>query len=141
TAAAELVRHHKLPAVIRQTTDRRAALDGADYVIITFQVGGIEAYRHDVEIPRKYGLDQTVGDTLGPGGVFRFLRSVRAYDEIAADLRELSPGAQVINYANPMAMATWYLNDSGARTVGLCHSVQGTSRMLARELGVPYDEV
>jgi alpha-galactosidase len=141
SAARALVAHHGFPTTVESTTDRRAALDGADYVIITFQVGGIDAFRDDVEIPRRYGLDQTVGDTLGPGGVFRFLRSVVAYREIAADLAELAPGAQVINYANPMAMATWYLNAIGARTVGLCHSVQGTSRMLARELEVPYEEV
>ncbi|OZM80116.1 alpha-glucosidase/alpha-galactosidase [Pseudonocardia sp. MH-G8] len=141
SAARALVAHHGFPTTVESTTDRRAALDGADYVIITFQVGGIDAFRDDVEIPRRYGLDQTVGDTLGPGGVFRFLRSVVAYREIAADLAELAPGAQVINYANPMAMATWYLNAIGARTVGLCHSVQGTSRMLARELDVPYEEV
>src|SRR5215467_242018 len=71
-AAAELVAHHGFPTVVERTTDRRAALDGANYVIVTFQVGGIEAYRTDVEIPRSYGLDQPVGDTLGPGGVFRF---------------------------------------------------------------------
>jgi alpha-galactosidase len=141
SAARALVAHHGFPTTVESTTDRRAALTGADHVIITFQVGGIDAFRDDVEIPRRYGLDQTVGDTLGPGGVFRFLRSVVAYREIAADLAEVAPGAQVINYANPMAMATWYLNAIGARTVGLCHSVQGTSRMLARELGVPYEEV
>jgi alpha-galactosidase len=110
-------------------------------VIITFQVGGLDAYQHDLEIPRRYGLDQTVGDTLGPGGVFRFLRSVPAYDAIAADMRELCPDALLINYANPMAMACWYLSAKGLRVVGLCHSVQGTSRMLARALDVPYDEV
>jgi alpha-galactosidase len=141
SAARALVAHHGFPTTVESTTDRRAALESADYVIITFQVGGIDAFRDDVEIPRRYGLDQTVGDTLGPGGVFRFLRSVVAYREIAADLAELAPDAQVINYANPMAMATWYLNAIGARTVGLCHSVQGTSRMLARELDVPYEEV
>jgi alpha-galactosidase len=141
SATRALVAHHGFPAVVESTTDRRAALAGADHVVITFQVGGVEAFREDVEIPRRYGLDQTVGDTLGPGGVFRFLRSVPAYREIAADIAEVAPGAQVINYANPMAMATWYLNALGARTVGLCHSVQGTSRMLARELDVPYDEV
>ncbi|MFE5334646.1 alpha-galactosidase [Isoptericola sp. NPDC056573] len=140
-AARELVDHHGLPTVVEQTTDRRAALDGADFVIITFQVGGVESYRHDVEIPRRYGVDQTVGDTVGPGGVFRFLRSVRAYQDIAADALEVCPDAQFINYANPMAMATAYLNALGLRTVGLCHSVQGTTRMLARTLGVPYDEV
>jgi alpha-galactosidase len=141
SAARALVAHHGFPTTVESTADRRAALDGADHVIITFQVGGVDAFRDDVEIPRRYGVDQTVGDTLGPGGVFRFLRSVVAYREIAADLAELAPRAQVINYANPMAMATWYLNALGARTVGLCHSVQGTSRMLARALDVPYEEV
>jgi alpha-galactosidase len=141
TAARALVAHHGLPTRVMTTTDRRQALDGADVVIITFQVGGVAAYRHDVEIPRRYGIDQTVGDTVGPGGVFRFLRSVPAYRDIAADARELCPEATFINYANPMAMATAYLSALGLRTVGLCHSVQGTTRMLARTLGVPYEEV
>ena len=133
--------HHGFPTRVEETTDRRAALDGADIVIITFQVGGVESYRHDVEIPRKYGIDQTVGDTVGPGGVFRFLRSVPAYEQIANDALEVCPNATFINYANPMAMATAYLNAKGLRTVGLCHSVQGTTRMLARTLGVPYEEI
>lgn len=137
----DLVAHHRLSATVECTTDRRNALDGADFVIITFQVGGIDAYRHDVAIPRRYGVDQPVGDTIGPGGVFRFLRSVPAYRAIAADMAELCPTAQLIQYANPMAMATWFLNRLGVRAVGLCHSVQGTSRMLARELGVVYEEV
>ncbi|SDT36695.1 alpha-galactosidase [Microlunatus soli] len=140
-ATRELIEHHGLGARVEETTDRRAALTEADFVIITFQVGGVEAYRHDVEIPRRYGVDQTVGDTIGPGGVFRFLRSVTSYRQIVADARELCPDAQFINYANPMAMATGYLNALGASTVGLCHSVQGTTRMLARTLGVPYEEV
>jgi alpha-galactosidase len=123
------------------TDDRRVALDGADYVIITFQVGGLDAFAHDIQIPRKYGVDQTVGDTLGPGGVFRFLRSVHAYADIASDMHELCPSALLINYANPMAMACWYLSELGITTVGLCHSVQGTSRMLARQLDVPYEDV
>lgn len=140
-ATRKLVEHHGFGTTVEETTDRREALREADIVIITFQVGGVESYRHDVEIPRRYGIDQAVGDTLGPGGVFRFLRSVRAYEEIAADARELCPQAQFINYANPMAMATAFLNAEGLRTVGLCHSVQGTTRMLARTLGVPYEEV
>ncbi|NAZ86372.1 alpha-glucosidase/alpha-galactosidase [Kineococcus indalonis] len=140
-AARKLVAHHGFDAQVVETTDRREALDGADFVIITFQVGGVASYRHDVEIPRRYGVDQTVGDTVGPGGVFRFLRSVPAYDAIAADALELCPDAVFINYANPMAMATAYLNAKGLRTVGLCHSVQGTTRMLARTLDVPYEEV
>ena len=140
-AARELVRHYGFPAVIEATTDRRAALDGAGYVIVTFQVGGLEAYAHDVRIPRTYGLDQTVGDTLGPGGVFRFLRSAPALAEIARDMAAVCPDALLINYANPMAMNCWYLSDLGVKTVGLCHSVQGTSHMLARQLGVPEDEI
>ncbi|WP_432512687.1 alpha-glucosidase/alpha-galactosidase [Kineococcus sp. SYSU DK001] len=140
-AARKLVAHHGFDAQVEETTDRRAALDGADFVIITFQVGGVEAYRDDVLIPRKYGIDQTVGDTVGPGGVFRFLRSVPAYEAIAADAHEVCPDAVFINYANPMAMATAFLNARGLKTVGLCHSVQGTTRMLARTLGVPYEEV
>jgi alpha-galactosidase len=75
SAARALVASHCLPTRIEATTDRRRALDGADHVIVTFQIGGLEAYRHDVQIPRRYGVDQTVGDTLGPGGVFRFLRT------------------------------------------------------------------
>ena len=141
TAARELAEFHDFDTEIVETTDQREALRDADFVIIAFQVGGIESYRHDVEIPRKYGVDQTVGDTVGPGGVFRFLRSVGAYEAIAADARELCPNAQFINYANPMAMATAFLNAQGLKAVGLCHSVQGTTRMLARTLDVPYEEV
>ena len=141
SAARDLGRHYGFPAVIESTTDRRMALDGADYVIVTFQVGGLEAYAHDVQIPRRYGLDQTVGDTLGPGGVFRFLRSAPALSDIASDMAEVCPDALLINYANPMAMSCWFLSSLGVKTVGLCHSVQGTSDMLARQLGVPYDEI
>lgn len=140
-ASRELIEHYNLDARVTVTTDQREALAGADFVVITFQVGGVDAYQHDVEIPRRYGLDQTVGDTLGPGGVFRFLRSVTAYERIAQDAAELCPEALFLNYANPMAMATSYLNLLGVSTVGLCHSVQGTTRMLARAVGVPYDEV
>lgn len=140
-AARELVAQHGFPTRVETTDDRKRALDGADYAIVTFQVGGVEAYYHDVHIPRTYGLDQTVGDTLGPGGVFRFLRSAPAYREIAEDMHRLCPKALLVNYANPMAMACWYLTELGIETVGLCHSVQGTSRMLARHLGVPYADV
>lgn len=140
-AARELIKHHNLPAKVEETTDRRAALDGAKYVIITFQVGGIDAFRLDVEIPRKYGIDQTVGDTLGPGGVFRGLRTIPVLMEIARDMRELCPDALCIQYANPMAINCWTLSDCGVKTVGLCHSVQGTSMMLAKSIDVPYEQV
>ncbi|MDF2760780.1 MAG: alpha-glucosidase/alpha-galactosidase [Thermomicrobiales bacterium] len=141
SAARALVASHCLPTRIEATTDRRRALDGADYVIVTFQIGGLEAYRYDVQIPRRYGVDQTVGDTLGPGGVFRFLRTAPVMREIVTDLREVAPDALLINYANPMSMLCWYLDRLGQKTVGLCHSIQAGSRLLARQVDVPYDEV
>jgi len=139
--ARELANHNGFGAVIEATDDRRAALTDADYVIVTFMVGGTDVYRHDMEIPRTYGVDQRIGDTLGPGGVFRFLRTYTAYSEIAKDMHEVCPDALLINYANPMAMNCWYLSELGITTVGLCHSVQGTSRMLAENIDVAYDDI
>lgn len=134
--AQRLIAGHKLPATVEATLDRRKALEGADFVVVTFQVGGVEAYEPDVEIPRKYGLDQTVGDTLGPGGIFRGLRTAAALDLIIADMHEVCPDALMIQYANPMSINCWYSSDAGIKTVGLCHSVQGTSEMLARLMGL-----
>ena len=88
-----LIDGHGLTARVAASLDRRAMLRDADVVLVTFQVGGLEAYRHDVEIPRRYGIDQTVGDTLGPGGVFRGLRTGFVLETIAADMRELCPDA------------------------------------------------
>jgi len=119
----------------------RDALSGADFVVTVFQVGGVDAHGFDVEIPREYGVDQTVGDTLGPGGVFRGLRSVEALRVVARTMQEACPGALLLNYANPMSINCWATDLLGVTVVGLCHSVQGTSQLLARELGVPYDEV
>ncbi len=137
----ELIDHHQLPAKIEVGNDRRTALRGADYVIVTFQIGGLDAYRLDVEIPRRYGIDQAVGDTLGPGGIMRFLRSSVVYQSIAEDMLELCPNALVLNYANPMAMNCWFLSRLGIKTVGLCHSVQNTTHMLAKHLDVPYEDI
>ncbi len=134
--AKTLIESHHLPATVEATTDRRKALTGADFVVITFQIGGIDAYELDVEIPRKYGLDQPVGDTLGPGGIFRGLRTAAALDEITADMLEVCPDALIIQYANPMGINCWYSSEAGIKTVGLCHSVQGTSQMLARHMGL-----
>lgn len=132
---------NKLPAKVVMTTDRRKALKDADYVIVAFQVGGVEAYKHDVEVPRRYGLDQCVGDTLGPGGVFRGLRSIGALTAIARDMQDLCPDALMLQYANPMAMNCWATNGMGIKTVGLCHSVQGTSQMLVKRAGFRYEDV
>jgi alpha-galactosidase len=139
--ARRLIEVHGLGAKVEVPVGRREALDGADFVICTFQVGGIEAYAYDVGIPREYGIDQPVGDTLGPGGIFRGLRTIGALREIAVDMAELCPQALLIQYANPMSINCWATSALGIETVGLCHSVQHTSKMLAGELGVPYEEV
>ncbi len=130
------------PARVQATTDRREAIRGADYVITTFQQGGLEAYRLDIEIPRRYGVEQCVGDTLGPGGVFRGLRTIPVLLELCHEMDQVAPDALLLNYVNPMAINCWAVDRATGRPhVGLCHSVQGTSEMLARWLGVPYAEV
>jgi len=132
----------KLPARIAATTDRAQAIQDADYVITTFQQGGLEAYESDIEIPRKYGLEQCVGDTLGPGGVFRALRTIPVLIDLCEEMDKLAPDALLLNYVNPMAANCWAVDAATGRPhVGLCHSVQGTSEMLARWIKVPYDEV
>jgi len=128
---------------ITATTDRERALDGADYVLSMIQVAG---YRpgtvRDFAIPKRHGLEQTIGDTLGIGGIMRGLRTVPAMLEIVRDMERLCPDALHLNYVNPMAIVTWALNAaSPVPTVGLCHSVQGTAAQLARDLGVPEGEL
>ncbi|MGH2591603.1 MAG: alpha-galactosidase [Actinomycetota bacterium] len=137
----QLIDDAKLPTRLEVAPDLRSALPGADVVITVFQVGGVDAYAHDVLIPRGYGIDQTVGDTLGPGGIFRGLRTVEALREVAETMLEVCPDAWLLNYANPMSINCWATDLLGVKIVGLCHSVQGTSQLLARELGVPYGEV
>jgi len=136
-----LKEQENLPITIEYTTERREALPNADYVINMIQVGGLEAYQLDVDIPRKYGIDQTVGDTLGPGGVFRGLRTIPVLLDIARDIEELCPQALFINYANPMAILCWAMNKATkVKNVGLCHSVQGTSRTLAEFIGAGTED-
>lgn len=131
-----------LKATLLATTDQRDALRNVDYVITTFQQGGLEAYALDIEIPQKYGIEQCVGDTLGPGGVFRGLRTIPVLLELCNDLDDVAPDALILNYANPMAINCWAIEQgTGRPCVGLCHSVQGTSAMLADWIGVPYEEV
>src|SRR5450755_16628 len=140
-AARALAERHGLQPEITVVDDRAEALAGAEFVLCAFQVGGMEAYRLDVELPRERGIDQPVGDTLGPGGIFRGLRTIAALRELAADMRRVCPRALLIQYANPMSANCWATDRLGVRTLGLCHSVQHTSRMLAEELDVPYDEI
>mgnify|MGYP005853899221 CR=1 FL=1 len=137
-----LIDQQRLPAGIEATVDRRQALAGADYVISVIQVGGSRAYEMDLQIPRRYGVDQAVGDTLGPGGVFRGLRSIPVLLEIARDMEELCPQAWLLNYTNPLAINVWGLyRGSTIKVVGLCHSVQGTAAYLARVMGIRYDKL
>jgi len=130
-------------ARIEATRDRRAALDGADYVFTLMQVGGYRpATVTDFELPKRFGLRQTIGDTLGIGGIMRGLRTIPVLLDICRDMEERCPDALLLQYVNPMAILCWAAaRASSIRTVGLCHSVQGTARELAADLGVPADEV
>jgi alpha-galactosidase len=130
-------------AKVEATTDRRTALDGADYVVTSFQVGG---YRPstviDFEVPKWFGLRQTIADTLGVGGIMRGLRTIPVLLGVCRDMEELCPDALLLQYVNPMAMLCWAVAErSTIRTVGLCHSVQYTAAQLAADLGLPADEV
>jgi alpha-galactosidase len=128
---------------VTATLDRRAALDGADYVINSVQVGGHAATVRDYEVPLRYGLRQTIGDTLGIGGIMRALRTAPVMLGIGRDMADVCPGAWLLNYTNPMAMLCWITYDGTqtTRIVGLCHSVQNTTRQLAEIAGVPPAEV
>jgi alpha-galactosidase len=123
--------------------DRRRSLEGADYAINMIQVGGHAATVVDHEIPARYGLRQTIGDTLGVGGIFRALRTIPVMEGIAADMAAVCPDAWLLNYTNPMAMLcqATYLGTPQQRVVGLCHSVQNTTEELAALVGVPFEEI
>lgn len=122
------------------TTDRRDALRDADYVLTTIRVG--DDYERDIGIPMKYGVDQAVGDTVGPGGVFKGLRTIPVLIDIAQDIDVVAPNATLLNYTNPMAMACWAIGEMAeVPTIGLCHSVQRTTQTLAGFIGAPTSEV
>jgi len=127
---------------VEASTDRLDVLPGSDYVINSIEVAGLENVRHDYDIPMRYGVDQCIGDTIGPGGIFKALRTGPAWLEIVADVERLSPDAVILNYTNPMSILTLAaLRTVDVPVVGLCHSVQGTSRQLAAYLDVPYAEM
>lgn len=137
-----LIDRRGLKAKVVATLDRKVAVKGAGYVITTFQQGGLDAYQLDIDIPKKYGVEQCVGDTLGPGGVFRGLRTIPVLLDLCDDMDDLAPDALLLNYVNPMAANCWAVSAASGRPfVGLCHSVQGTSEMLAKWAGAPYEEV
>jgi len=129
-------------ATVVATLDRKQAIEGSDYVIATFQQGGLDAYKLDIEIPQQYGVEQCVGDTLGPGGVFRALRTIPILIDICSEIDQFASDALLLNYVNPMAANCWAIAaGTGLPHVGLCHSVQGTSELLAEWIKTPYDEV
>ena len=131
------------PAKLTATTDRRAALDGADYAINMIQIGGYEPCTvTDFDVPKRFGLRQTIGDTIGIGGIMRGLRTVPVMLDICRDMQELCPDVWFLNYSNPMAINCWAVNRATAiKTVGLCHSVQGTAFQLARDLDLDYGDI
>jgi len=129
-------------ASIFATVDRREALKDADGVLITILQGGVEVWRTDIEIPKKYGVDVCVGDTRSASGIFRFLRTAPEMLEIIKDCEDLCPGAIVLNYTNPMAMLIQYLREQTKVAVtGLCHSVQGTAMMLAEWINRDIEDI
>src|SRR3954466_12102228 len=147
-AASELVTRHLVEARgagagVEATLDRTAALDGADYVVTSFQVGG---YRPstvvDFEVPKRFGLRQTIGYTLGVGGIMRGLRTIPVLLDVCRDMERLCPDALLLQYVNPMAMLGWAVAEaSDVRCVGLCHSVQHTAAELAADLGRPVEDL
>lgn len=141
--AEQVARRLGRPVGLSAHTDRRAALEGVDAAVNMIQVGGLAATRIDFEVPARFGLRQTIGDTLGVGGVFRALRTFPVLRDIAADMAAVCPDAWLLNYTNPMAMNVWWLAQvaPALRSVGLCHSVYWTVHGLCEIVGVPVAEV
>ena len=143
TVARRIAQTLGAPASIRATTDREEALEGASYAINMIQVGG---YRPctvtDFEVPKRFGLRQTIADTLGIGGIMRALRTAPVLIEMCRDMERLCPEVIHLNYVNPMAMNCWALSrTTRVRTIGLCHSVRHTANDLATDLGIPAEEI
>ncbi len=142
--AKKLVRTLGVGATIETWSDQKKALEGADFVVVAFQIGGYEPCTvTDFEVPKKYGLRQTIADTLGIGGIMRGLRTVPHLWLICEDMMQVCPDAILMQYVNPMAINTWAIAEKYPliRQVGLCHSVQGTAFELARDLDIPVSEI
>lgn len=142
-AVERIVAEGNYPAKVVATKDRAEALKGADGVVCTILAGGVNIWRYDVEIPRKYGVDINVGDTRGPSGIFRALRTIPVMLDICSDIEKYCPDAVFLNYTNPMAMLCRAMQGKHPKLAisGLCHSVQGTAYMLARWIGAPMEEI
>jgi alpha-galactosidase len=141
-AVERIVELGNYPARVTATMDRAEALKGADAVLVTILANSLDVWRHDLEIPKKYGIDTNIGDTRGPSGIFRGLRTIPAMLEIARDMERYCPDAPMLNYTNPMVLLCRAMQrETNIKLVGLCHSVQGTAEMLARWIGAPMSEV
>lgn len=141
TAVDKIVEAGHYPAKVIATTDRAEALKDADGVVITILQGGVDVFRNDVEIPMKYGIDINIGDTRGPSGIFRALRTIPVMLDICRDIERYCPGAVVLNYTNPMAMLCRAMQGAtNVNVTGLCHSVQALAGILARWIGAPEEE-
>ncbi|MFU0799376.1 MAG: alpha-galactosidase [Xylanivirga thermophila] len=141
-AVEKIIKAGAYGANVIATTNRAEVLDGADGVIITILQGGVQVWRHDIEIPKKYGVDINVGDTRGPAGIFRALRTIPVMLDICRDIERYCPNATVLNYTNPMAMLCRAMQgETDVKVTGLCHSVQGTAEMLAGWIGASMDDI
>ncbi|NLO83358.1 MAG: alpha-galactosidase [Clostridiales bacterium] len=141
-AVDKIIAAGNYPAKVIATTDRAEALKDADGVVCTILSGGVHIWRYDIEIPKKYGVDINVGDTRGPAGIFRALRTIPVMLDICRDIERYCPDAVFLNYTNPMAMLCRAMQgETKVKVTGLCHSVQGTAEMLASWIGAPMEEI
>jgi alpha-galactosidase len=136
-----VIKTNDLTAKVSITTNRKAALNKADYVITTFQIGGIQGFEYDYKIPLKHGIDQCIGDTLGPGGIFRALRSIPVILDLAKEMEQVCPNAYLLNYVNPMAMVCWAIGTTKIKFIGLCHGVQTTLDLISGYTDTPKEEI
>jgi len=141
-AVKKIVAQGQYPAKVEATLDRKQALKGADAVLCTILSGDLSVWKHDIYIPKKYGVDTNIGDTRGPSGVFRALRTIPDMLDIVRDMERYCPDAILLNYTNPMAMLCRAMQrESRVQVSGLCHSVQGTAQMLANWIDTPMSEI
>jgi len=139
---SRVIADNDLDATVSATLDHEEAIKDADYVIVTIQVGGMQAFGVDYGVPLRHGVDQCIGDTMGPGGIFRALRTIPPVVRIARDMERLAPKGVLLNYSNPMAMVCWAIGrEANVPFVGLCHGVQTTTDLISGYVGVPKDEL
>jgi len=141
-AVKSIIEKGNYPAKVKATLNRKEALKGADVVLCTILAGGLQVWQHDIKIPKKYGVNINVGDTRGPSGIFRALRTIPVMLSICRDMERCCPNAVLLNYTNPMAMLCRAMQrETRIRVTGLCHSVQGTAEMLARWVNAPMEQI